>query len=49
MQFLIKKAAQDILSSEKTIAYIGYDKKNLYIAVRCFDSDPNAIRALVRK
>jgi hypothetical protein len=31
--------------SERTIAYIGYDKKNLYIAVRCFDSDPSAIRA----
>lgn len=31
--------------SEKTVAYIGYDKKNLYIAVRCFDSNPKAIRA----
>ena len=31
--------------SEKTVAYIGYDKKNLYIAVRCFDSDPKAVRA----
>jgi len=31
--------------SEKTVVYIGYDKKNLYIAVRCFDSDPKAIRA----
>ncbi|MFQ6108801.1 MAG: hypothetical protein ACE5L7_04530, partial [Candidatus Aminicenantales bacterium] len=33
------------LPSEKTIAYIGYDRKNLYIALRCFDSDPKAIRA----
>lgn len=33
------------LPSEKTIAYIGYDRKNLYIAVRCFDSNPKAIRA----
>ncbi len=31
--------------TEKTIAYIGHDDKNLYIAVRCFDSDPKAIRA----
>ena len=31
--------------SERTVAYIGYDAKNLYIAVRCYDSDPNAIRA----
>ena len=31
--------------SEKTVAYLGYDKKNLYIAVRCFDSNPKAIRA----
>ncbi len=31
--------------SEKTIAYIGYDRHNLYIAVRCFDSDPKAVRA----
>jgi hypothetical protein len=31
--------------TEKTVAYIGYDSKNLYIAVRAFDSDPKAIRA----
>lgn len=31
--------------SEKTVTYIGYDKNNLYIAVRCFDSNPKAIRA----
>jgi len=31
--------------SEKTVAYLGYDKNNLYIALRCFDSDPKAIRA----
>jgi hypothetical protein len=31
--------------SEKTTAYIGHDRKNLYIAVRCFDSNPKAIRA----
>ena len=26
--------------SEKTIAYAGHDEKNLYIAIRCFDSNP---------
>ena len=31
--------------SEKTVAYIGYDRKNLYIAVRCFDSNPRGIRS----
>ncbi len=31
--------------SEKTVAYIGYDRNNLYIAVRCYDSDPKAVRA----
>jgi hypothetical protein len=31
--------------SEKTIAYMGYDRNNLYIAVHCFDSNPKAIRS----
>ena len=31
--------------SEKTVAYLGYDKRNLYIAFRCYDSNPKAIRA----
>lgn len=31
--------------SEKTVAYIGYDHKNLYIALRCYDSNPKAVRA----
>ncbi|MBM3284270.1 MAG: carbohydrate binding family 9 domain-containing protein [Candidatus Aminicenantes bacterium] len=31
--------------SEKTIAYFGYDNDHLYIAFRCFDSNPKAIRA----
>ncbi|MEE8604803.1 MAG: carbohydrate binding family 9 domain-containing protein, partial [Candidatus Aminicenantaceae bacterium] len=35
--------------SEKTVAYIGYDSKNLYIAVKAYDSDPNAIRACLTK
>ncbi|MFB0518270.1 MAG: DUF5916 domain-containing protein [Acidobacteriota bacterium] len=33
--------------SEKTVAYIGYDQKNLYIAVRCYDSEPQKIRASI--
>ena len=33
--------------SEKTIAYIAYDKKNLYFAFRCYDSDPKKIRETV--
>jgi len=31
--------------SEKTKAYLGHDRENLYVALRCFDSDPKAIRA----
>lgn len=30
--------------SERTRAYLGYDRENLYIALRCFDSNPKAIR-----
>ena len=33
--------------TEKTIAYIGYDEKNLYFAFRCYDSEPKKIRASV--
>ena len=32
-------------STQKTVAYLGYDAKNLYIIFVCFDSNPNAIRA----
>ncbi len=35
--------------SEKTMVYLGYDKDNLYIAVRCYDSNPDAIRACLVK
>jgi hypothetical protein len=31
--------------TERTVAYIGYDANNLYIAVRCYDSNPKAVRA----
>lgn len=30
--------------SEKTIVYVGHDEKNLYIAFRCFDSNPDRIK-----
>ena len=33
--------------TEKTIAYIGYDKKNLYIAFHCYDSEPDKLRVSV--
>jgi hypothetical protein len=33
--------------SEKTVAYIGYDDENLYLAFRCFDTDKNGVRASV--
>ncbi len=35
--------------SQKTEAYIGHDHKNLYIAFRCFDTDPQKIRASITK
>ncbi|MEW5899840.1 MAG: DUF5916 domain-containing protein, partial [Acidobacteriota bacterium] len=33
--------------SEKTVAYLGYDEKNLYVAFRCFDSEVQKLRARV--
>ncbi len=33
--------------SERTVAYIGYDEENLYVAFRCFDSQPGKIRASI--
>ncbi len=35
--------------TEETIAYVGYDPKNLYIGVRCYDSDPKAVRACLTR
>lgn len=32
------------MPSEKTVAYVGHDGKNLYIAIRCFDSSPDRIK-----
>jgi len=33
------------LPTEKTIAYLIYDRDNLYVGLRCFDSEPDKIRA----
>lgn len=35
--------------SEKTVAYLGYDSHSLYIGVKCYDSDPEAVRACLTK
>ncbi|MCP5102471.1 MAG: carbohydrate binding family 9 domain-containing protein [bacterium] len=35
--------------TEKTTAYFGYDKTNLYVAFKCLDSDPDAVRARLGK
>ena len=35
------------IPTEKTIAYMGYDEKNIYIAFRCFDSETKKIRATI--
>jgi hypothetical protein len=35
--------------SEQTTAYIGYDRQNLYIGIRCFDSNPKAVRACLTR
>ncbi|MEW6130357.1 MAG: DUF5916 domain-containing protein [Acidobacteriota bacterium] len=32
-------------ASQKTDAYLGYDDKNLYIVMVCFDSEPDKLRA----
>lgn len=31
--------------TEKTVARVGFDNQNLYIAIRCYDSNPQAVRA----
>ena len=42
--------AEGTPSSERTVVRIGYDERRLYVAVRCFDSEPDKIRAtLVRR
>jgi len=34
---------------EKTVVYYAYDRENLYFAFRCFDSEPNKIKASVSR
>jgi hypothetical protein len=38
-----------VLASERTEAWICYDDANIYVAFRCFDSNPNGIAASQRK
>ena len=35
--------------TEKTVAYLGYDEKNLYIAFRAFDSQSSKVRCSITK
>ena len=44
-RFTQYEPVEGIEPTEKTVAYIGHDKNNLYIAVRCYDSNPKAVRA----
>jgi hypothetical protein len=39
----------DIDPSQKTIAYLTYDADNLYFAVRCFDTEPQKVKAAMSK
>lgn len=44
-QFTQYEPQEGASPSEKTQAFIGFDQNNLYIAFRCFDSNPKSIRA----
>ena len=33
--------------SEKTVAYVAYDEKNLYFAFQCYDTEPKKLRASI--
>jgi len=33
--------------TQKTVVYMGYDRKNLYVAFQCSDSEPEKIRASI--
>ncbi len=35
--------------SERTFAYLGFDNKNIYFAIKCYDSNPKRIRATLCK
>lgn len=36
-------------SPERTLAYICYDSRNIYVAFKCFDSEPKKIKAMETK
>lgn len=36
-------------SKEKTVVYIAYDDNNLYFAIKCYDSQPDKIKASITK
>ena len=44
-EFLQKDPQEGAPASEKTEVMLLYDTSNLYVGVRCFDSDPGGIRA----
>ncbi len=44
LQFTPKEKGEP---TQKTVAYLGYDQRNLYVAFRCFDSEPKKIRASI--
>lgn len=46
--FIQSEPGDQVPPSRQTIAYMGYDEKNLYIAFFCFD-EPDKIRATVAK
>ena len=35
--------------TERTVAYLGHDEKNLYVAFRCFDSQASKVRCSITK
>lgn len=49
MSFQVYPRKDETPASEKTTAYLTYDKEHLYIAFQAFDSDPSAIRAPISK
>ena len=46
--FIQIQPGDNIAPSRETIAYVGYDEKNLYVGFHAFE-DPNLIRATVAK
>jgi hypothetical protein len=48
-QFTQYEPVEGGIPSEKTVAYIGYDSRNLYVGVRAYDSNPDAVRACLTK